>query len=131
MAYREYDMWEILDALRRIQRRETQKAIEAATGHTRKTIRRYVRTAEKLGSVGSEAGAERGTRFGGVAEASAGSDARLRGDRGAARTASGRYLPMAFRQPWRAGIDAGQGPGASVSPMGVCFLWFSAPVRGT
>ena len=55
MAYREYDMWEILDALRRIQRRETQKAIEAATGHTRKTIRRYVRTAEKLGSVGSEA----------------------------------------------------------------------------
>ena len=76
-------------------------------------------------------GAERGTRFGGVAEASAGSDARLRGDRGAARTASGRYLPMAFRQPWRAGIDAGQGPGASVSPMGVCFLWFSAPVRGT
>lgn len=49
MAYREYGMWEILDVLRRIHRGETQKAIEAATGRTRKTIRRYVRTAEKLG----------------------------------------------------------------------------------
>lgn len=49
MAYREYGMWEILDVLRRIQRGESQKAIEAATGRTRKTIRRYLRTAEKLG----------------------------------------------------------------------------------
>jgi transposase len=49
MAYREYGMWEILDVLRRIHRGETQKAIEAATGRTRKTIRRYLRAAEKLG----------------------------------------------------------------------------------
>lgn len=49
MAYREYGMWEILDVLRRIHRGEKRKAIEAATGRTRKTIRRYLRTAEKLG----------------------------------------------------------------------------------
>lgn len=49
MAYREYGMWEIVEVLRRIHRGESQKAIEAATGRTRKTIRRYRRTAEKLG----------------------------------------------------------------------------------
>ena len=49
MAYREYGMWEILDVLRRIRRGESQKAIEAATGRTRKTVRRYLRTAERLG----------------------------------------------------------------------------------
>lgn len=49
MAYREYGMWEILEVLRRIHRGQTKKSIEAATGRTRKTIRRYLRTAEKLG----------------------------------------------------------------------------------
>ena len=41
MAYREADMWEILEVLRRLHRRETSAAIERATGRTRKTIRRY------------------------------------------------------------------------------------------
>jgi hypothetical protein len=49
MAYREYGMWEILDVLRRIHRGQTKKSIEAATGRTRKTVRRYLRTAEQLG----------------------------------------------------------------------------------
>lgn len=49
MAYQEYGMWEILDVLRRIHRGESKKSIEAATGRTRKTVRRYLRTAEKLG----------------------------------------------------------------------------------
>lgn len=71
MAYREYGMWEILDVLRRIQRGQTKKAIEAATGRTRKTIRRYQRTAEQLGW-SRERGARRGARLEGVAEASAG-----------------------------------------------------------
>ena len=39
MAYREVDMWEILEVLRRLQRGETIAAIERATGRTRKTIR--------------------------------------------------------------------------------------------
>jgi transposase len=49
MAYREVDMWEILEVLRRLQRREPQAAIERATGRTRKTIRRYQQRARKLG----------------------------------------------------------------------------------
>lgn len=49
MAYREVDMWEILEVLRRLQRGETIAAIERATGRTRKTIRRYKRRAGKLG----------------------------------------------------------------------------------
>jgi transposase len=49
MAYQEHGMWEVLDVLRRIFRGEGRRAIERATGRTRKTIGRYVRTAEKLG----------------------------------------------------------------------------------
>jgi transposase len=49
MAYREVDMWEILEVLRRLHRRETNAAIERATGRTRKTIRRYKQRARKLG----------------------------------------------------------------------------------
>jgi transposase len=45
MAYREVGMWEILEVLRRVHRGESQVAIARATGHTRKTIRRYTRTA--------------------------------------------------------------------------------------
>jgi transposase len=37
-------MWEVLDVLRRVQRGETKSGIERATGRTRKTIHRYVKT---------------------------------------------------------------------------------------
>jgi len=49
MAYREVDMWEILEVLRRVQRRESHAAITRATGRTRTTIRRYVARAQALG----------------------------------------------------------------------------------
>lgn len=49
MAYRELGMWEVLDVLRRVQRGETRRGIERATGRSRKTIHRYVKTAAKLG----------------------------------------------------------------------------------
>ena len=49
MAYREVDMWEILEVLRRLHRGEPNAAIERATGRTRKTIRRYKRRAGTLG----------------------------------------------------------------------------------
>jgi transposase len=42
-------MWEVLDVLRRAHRGETRAAIERVTGRTRKTIRRYLRTAAGLG----------------------------------------------------------------------------------
>ena len=49
MAYREVAMWEILAVLEGIGRGDTQAAVAQVTGHTRKTIRRYVRTAKDLG----------------------------------------------------------------------------------
>ena len=49
MAYRELGMWEVLDVLRRVHRGETKSAIERVTGRTRKTIRRYLEAAAKLG----------------------------------------------------------------------------------
>lgn len=49
MVYREVEMWEILDVLRRVCRGETKAAIRRATGRTRKTVRRYVERARKLG----------------------------------------------------------------------------------
>jgi transposase len=49
MPYVEHGMWEVLEVLRRWQRGESQKSIQAATSRARKTIRRYIRTAEKLG----------------------------------------------------------------------------------
>ena len=55
MAYREVAMWEILAVLERIGRGETQTAVACTTGHGRKTIRGYIRTARSLGwEVGSE-----------------------------------------------------------------------------
>ena len=56
MAYRELGMWEVLDVLRRVHRGETKSGIERATGRTRKTIHRYVKTAARLGwtSVGTQ-----------------------------------------------------------------------------
>jgi hypothetical protein len=49
MAYREVAMWEILTVLERIGRGESQAAVARTTGHRRKTIRRFVRTAKGLG----------------------------------------------------------------------------------
>lgn len=49
MAYREVDMWEILEVLRRLHRGETHAAIERATGRTRKTIGRYRQRARAHG----------------------------------------------------------------------------------
>ena len=49
MAYREVDMWEILEVLRRFHRGESKAAIKRATGRTRKTVRRYVDKAREVG----------------------------------------------------------------------------------
>jgi transposase len=49
MAYREVEMWEVLNVLRRIGRGENTSAVARATGHSRTTVRRYVATAETLG----------------------------------------------------------------------------------
>jgi transposase len=49
MAYREVEMWEVLDVLRRVHHGQRQRAIQRITGHSRTTIRRYVRTARALG----------------------------------------------------------------------------------
>ena len=49
MAYREVAMWEILAVLEGIGRGESQAVVGRVSGHTRKTIRRYVRTAKSLG----------------------------------------------------------------------------------
>lgn len=49
MAYREVAMWEILTVLERIGRGESQAAVARTTSHSRKTIRRFVRTAKGLG----------------------------------------------------------------------------------
>jgi transposase len=49
MAYREVAMWEILNVLRRLDRRESKTAIARTTGHSRSTVRRYAALAETLG----------------------------------------------------------------------------------
>lgn len=49
MAYQEVDMWEILNVLRRVGRGENKSAVARATGHERRTVRRYVEEAEALG----------------------------------------------------------------------------------
>ena len=49
MGYRELGMWEVLDVLRRVHRGEAKSAIERVTGRTRKTVRRYLKAAAKLG----------------------------------------------------------------------------------
>ena len=51
MAYREVSMWEILNVLRRIGRGESKSAVARATGHERRTVRRYVAEAQELGWV--------------------------------------------------------------------------------
>jgi len=49
MAYTEVAMWEILNVLQRVGRGESRSAVERLTGHARKTIGRYVATAQSLG----------------------------------------------------------------------------------
>jgi hypothetical protein len=49
MAYREHGMWEVLEVLRRKGRGESSGVIQAATGRSRSTIRRYVALARDLG----------------------------------------------------------------------------------
>jgi transposase len=49
MAYREVDMWEILNVLERIGRGEQISAIARVTGHSRTTVRRYAAVARELG----------------------------------------------------------------------------------
>jgi len=49
MAYREIGMWEILEVLRRVARGERQRAISRVTGHSRTTIRRWLRVARRVG----------------------------------------------------------------------------------
>ncbi len=49
MAYREIGMWEILEVLRRVARGERQRAISRVTGHSRSTIRRWVKVARRAG----------------------------------------------------------------------------------
>src|SRR3990167_6249402 len=49
MAYREHGMWEILEVLRRVHGSEPFRSVARGTGHSRKTVRRYVRLAGKLG----------------------------------------------------------------------------------
>jgi transposase len=49
MAYREIGMWEILEVLRRVARGERQRAISRVTGHSRTTIRRWLRVARRAG----------------------------------------------------------------------------------
>jgi transposase len=49
MAYRETEMWDVLDVLRRVHQGETKAAIGRVTGRSRATIRRYLVQARKLG----------------------------------------------------------------------------------
>jgi len=49
MAYREIGMWEILEVLRRVTRGERQRAIHRVTGHSRSSIRLWMRAARRLG----------------------------------------------------------------------------------
>ena len=51
MAYREVSMWEVLEVLRRLGRGEGVRKVARATGHERKTVRRYRQLAEGLGWV--------------------------------------------------------------------------------
>jgi transposase len=49
MAYREIGMWEILEVLRRVGHGERQRAIQRVRGHSRSSIRRWLRAARRLG----------------------------------------------------------------------------------
>lgn len=49
MAYQEHGMWEVLEVLKRLHRGESRRHVARVTGRSRKTIRRYLETAAKLG----------------------------------------------------------------------------------
>lgn len=49
MAFREVDMWEVLQILRCLGRKESKSSIKRITGADRKTIRKYALIAEKMG----------------------------------------------------------------------------------
>src|SRR5699024_11373380 len=51
-------MWEVLNVRKRVGRGESKAAVSRATGHTRKTIAGYVKTAESLGWRSGEAVSE-------------------------------------------------------------------------
>ncbi len=121
MAYREIGMWEILEVLRRVARGEPQRAIQRATGHSRTTIRRWLRVARRLGwepgegepdealaARGGQAGAPRAGRgrAGGEsapAPAPPGADPGLARARGRAPRAAADQGPSAARPPGRRG----------------------------
>lgn len=59
MAYREVAMWEILNVLERLHRGESQRAVARVSGHSPKTVRRYLATAREIGwEPGTEAPTE-------------------------------------------------------------------------
>ena len=49
MAFREVDMWEVLQILRLLGRGQSKSAIKRVTGADRKTIRNYEAVAKELG----------------------------------------------------------------------------------
>ncbi len=49
MSYREHGMWEVLEVLRRCARSEKTATIARGTGHSRFTVRRYLRLAKEIG----------------------------------------------------------------------------------
>ena len=48
MAFREVDMWEVLQILRCLGREESKSSIKRITGADRKTIRKYAAIAERM-----------------------------------------------------------------------------------
>ena len=55
MVYREVAMWEILNVLRQIHAGASKSAVAVSIGHSRSTVRRYVKTATQLGWVAGQA----------------------------------------------------------------------------
>jgi transposase len=49
MAYREHGMWEVYEVLRRVHGGEAYRSVARGTGRSPKTVRRYVRLAQRLG----------------------------------------------------------------------------------
>ena len=49
MVYQEHGMWEVLEVLRRGHQGQSLRAIAAATGRSRKTVRRYLTVAQSVG----------------------------------------------------------------------------------
>jgi len=131
MAYRELGMWEVLDVLRRVHRRETKSGIERATGRTRKTIQRYVKTAAKLGW--APGGGEPDEALGGAGVAAASSWARAAGAGRSHGGGAGRTPRAAARvaraRRRHAGASALEGEDAARAPGRSGALQLAAPLR--